>query len=198
MPRLGSRVRAPLSAPSHASGRFSNRPFSYRRRSGQVVRQRPAKPLPPVRIRASPPDRPRGPPKGGPLFVRGTQIRAVPAARCGGAGAGRRRLRRCAPPASSAAESAGAGAPLQLPDPGAFPNEAINPIWHGPKTVQMGFSAPFGIRTFAEGRHVLGRFLDTLLSIKHYLSIMHQLYVSLHMWSTYPLLKKSLRGILSQ
>ena len=83
MPRLGSRVRAPLSAPSHASGRFSNRPFSYRRRSGQVVRQRPAKPLPPVRIRASPPDRPRGPPKGGPLFVRGTQIRAVPAARCG-------------------------------------------------------------------------------------------------------------------
>ena len=44
-----------------------------------------------------------------------------------------------------------AGAPLQLPDPGAFPNEARNPIWHGPKTVQMGFSAPFGIRTFAEG-----------------------------------------------
>ena len=38
-----------------------------------------------------------------------------------------------------------AGAPLQLPDPGAFPNEARNPIWHGPKTVQMGFSAPFGI-----------------------------------------------------
>ena len=109
MPRLGSRVRAPLSAPSHASGRFSNRPFSYRRRSGQVVRQRPAKPLPPVRIRASPPDRPRGPPKGGPLFVRGTQIRAVPAARCGGADPGRRRLRRRAPLASSTAESAGAG-----------------------------------------------------------------------------------------
>ena len=31
------------------------RPFAYRR-SGQVVRQRPAKPLPPVRIRASPPE----------------------------------------------------------------------------------------------------------------------------------------------
>ena len=30
----------------------------------------------------------------------------------------------------------------------------------------MGLSAPFGIRTFAEGGHVLGRFLDTLLSIK--------------------------------
>ena len=29
------------------------------RRSGQVVRQRPAKPLPPVRIRASPPKHPR-------------------------------------------------------------------------------------------------------------------------------------------
>ena len=78
MPRLGSRVRAPLSAPSHASGRFSNRPFSYRRRSGQVVRQRPAKPLPPVRIRASPPDRPRGPPKRGPLFVRGHRTAETP------------------------------------------------------------------------------------------------------------------------
>ena len=184
MPRLGSRVRAPLSAPSHASGRFSNRPFSYRRRSGQVVRQRPAKPLPPVRIRASPPDRPRGPPKGGPLFVRGTQIRAVPAARCGGAGAGGYRQQASWGGASRA-------------NPGTFPNGAESPIQHGTKTVQMGFSAPFGIRTFAEGRHVLGRFLDTLLSIKHYLSIMHQLYVSLHMWSTYPLLKKSLRGILS-
>ena len=30
----------------------------------------------------------------------------------------------------------------------------------------MGLSAPFGIRTFAEDGHVLGRFLDTLLSIK--------------------------------
>ena len=59
-----------------------------------------------------------------------------------------------------------AGVPLRLPDPGAFPNGARNPIWRGPKTVQMGFSAPFGIRTFAEGGHVLGRFLDTLLSIK--------------------------------
>ncbi len=38
-----------------------------------------------------------------------------------------------------------AGVPLRLPDPGAFPNEARNPIWRGPKTVQMGFSAPFGI-----------------------------------------------------
>ena len=65
-----------------------------------MVRQRPAKPLPPVRIRASPPDRPRGPPKGGPLFVRGTQIRAVPAARCGGADPGRRRLRRRRRPVS--------------------------------------------------------------------------------------------------
>ena len=37
------------------------------------------------------------------------------------------------------------GVPLRLPDPGAFPNEARNPIWHGPKTVQMGLSAPFGI-----------------------------------------------------
>ena len=36
-------------------GRFLFRPFAYRR-SGQVVRQRPAKPLPPVRIRASPPE----------------------------------------------------------------------------------------------------------------------------------------------
>ena len=200
MPRLGSRVRAPLSAPSHASGRFSNRPFSYRRRSGQVVRQRPAKPLPPVRIRASPPDRPRGPPKGGPLFVRGSRARVAPAARCGArtpdggdsVGVPLRPIRLRNPPAPAA------GVPLRLPDPGAFPNEARNPIWHGPKTVQMGFSAPFGIRTFAEGGRVLGRFLDTLLSIKHYLSIMHQLYVSLHMWSTYPLLKKSLRGILSQ
>ena len=32
----------------------------------------------------------------------------------------------------------------------------------------------------------------------HYLSITHQLYVSLHMWSIYPLLKKSSRSILSQ
>ena len=107
------------------------------------------------------------------------------------AGVPLRPLRLRNPPAPAA------GAPLQLPDPGAFPNEAINPIWHGPKTVQMGFLAPFGIRTFAEGRHVLGRFLDTLLSIKHYLSIMHQLYVYLHIRSAYPLLKKSLRGILS-
>ena len=59
-----------------------------------------------------------------------------------------------------------AGAPLRLPDPGAFPNGAESPIQHGPKTVQMGLSAPFGIRTFAEDRHVLGRSLDTLLSIK--------------------------------
>ena len=29
MPRLGSRVRAPLSAPSHDSGRLEDRPFSY-------------------------------------------------------------------------------------------------------------------------------------------------------------------------
>ena len=68
MPRLGSRVRAPLSAPLHVRSRFSNRLFSYRR-SGQVVRQRPAKPLPPVRIRASPPERSRGP--SGPLFMYG-------------------------------------------------------------------------------------------------------------------------------
>ena len=60
---------------------------------------------------------PRGPPKGGPLF----HLRAPDGGDSGG---------RC---------------PLQLPDPGAFPNEAINPIWRGPKTVQMGLSAPFGI-----------------------------------------------------
>ena len=30
----------------------------------------------------------------------------------------------------------------------------------------MGLSAPFGIRTFAEDGHLLGRFLDTLLSVK--------------------------------
>ena len=62
-----------------------------------------------------------------------------------------RGVSRCAPP---------------RPDPGAFPNGARDPIWRGPKTVQMGLSAPFGIRTFAESGHVLGRFLDTLLSIK--------------------------------
>ena len=118
-------------------------------------------------------------------LVRGTQIRAVPAARCRGAGAGGYRQQASWGGASRA-------------NPGTFPNGAESPIQHGTKTVQMGLSAPFGIRTFAESGHVLGRFLDTLLSIKHYLSIMHQLYVSLHMWSTYPLLKKSLRGILSQ
>ena len=88
MPRLGSRVRAPLSAPSHASGRFSNRPFSYRRRSGQVVRQRPAKPLPPVRIRASPPDRPGALRKEGPFSFacpgrRRLRRRRRPVSRCG-------------------------------------------------------------------------------------------------------------------
>ena len=80
-------------------------------------------------------------------MIRVSQIRAVPAARCGArtpdggdsVGVPLRPLRQRNPPAPAA------GAPLQLPDPGAFPNEAINPIWHGPKTVQMGFSAPFGI-----------------------------------------------------
>ena len=42
-------------SPLHASTKAGlDRPFSYRR-SGQVVRQGPAKPSPPVRIRASPP-----------------------------------------------------------------------------------------------------------------------------------------------
>ena len=86
-------------------------------------------------------------------LVRGTQIRAVPAARCGGAGAGGYRQQASWGGASRA-------------NPGTFPNGAESPIQHGPKTVQMGFFAPFGIRTFAEGGHVLGRFFDTLLSIK--------------------------------
>ena len=59
-----------------------------------------------------------------------------------------------------------AGAPLRLPDPGAFPNEARNPIWHGSKTVQMGLSAPFGIGTFAEGRfsHLISTIFEKLLA----------------------------------
>ena len=50
-------------------GRFLFRPFAYRR-SGQVVRQRPAKPLPPVRIRASPPGITSGRPTGRPVSFR--------------------------------------------------------------------------------------------------------------------------------
>ena len=69
------------------------------------------------------------------------------------------------------------------------------PFGTGPRRSKWDFLLHLGS---SGGGHVLGRFLDTLLSIKHYLSIMHQLYVSLHMWPTYPLLKKSLRGILSQ
>ena len=57
----------------------------------------------------------------------------------GGAVRGRGHRTAETPPAPAA------GVPLRLPDPGAFPNEARNPIWHGPKTVQMGLSAPFGI-----------------------------------------------------
>ena len=48
----------------------SHRLFSYRWRSGQVVRQRPAKPLPPVRIRASPPGTVQGALPGRPVFNR--------------------------------------------------------------------------------------------------------------------------------
>ena len=58
-------------------GRFLFRPFSYRR-SGQVVRQRPAKPLPPVRIRASPPYDHAGHPTGCPFFL---SFLRVPSAR---------------------------------------------------------------------------------------------------------------------
>ena len=62
MPRSGSRVRTPSSAPLSHRGRsrhclaglFYDKSRTWRR--GQVVRQRPAKPSPPVRIRASPPD----------------------------------------------------------------------------------------------------------------------------------------------
>ena len=61
---------------------------------------------------------PRGPPEGGPLFVCVSRTRTALAARCGGADPGRRRLRRCAPPASSAAESAGAGGRCPAAAPG--------------------------------------------------------------------------------
>ena len=63
----------------------------------------------------------------------------------------RRTRARCAPPRA---------------DPGAFPNGARNPIWHGPKTVQMGLSAPFGIRTFAEGglSHLISTIFEKLLA----------------------------------
>ena len=48
------------------------------RRLGQVVRQRPAKPLPPVRIRASPPYDHAGHPTGCPFFL---SFLRVPSAR---------------------------------------------------------------------------------------------------------------------
>ena len=55
-------------SPLHASTKAGlDRPFSYRR-SGQVVRQGPAKPSPPVRIRASPPRAHRAPAFAGALF----------------------------------------------------------------------------------------------------------------------------------
>ena len=59
MPRLGSRVRVPSSAPlnviepAYKVGSFHQVHFGWRR--GQAVRQRPAKPLSPVRFRSSPP-----------------------------------------------------------------------------------------------------------------------------------------------
>ena len=55
-------------SPLHASTKAGlDRPFSYRR-SGQVVRQGPAKPSPPVRIRASPPRAHRAPAFAGAFF----------------------------------------------------------------------------------------------------------------------------------
>ena len=56
-------------SPLHTSTKAGlDRPFSYRR-SGQVVRQGPAKPSPPVRIRASPPRAHRAPAFAGALFA---------------------------------------------------------------------------------------------------------------------------------
>ena len=61
-----------------------HRLFSYRWRSGQVVRQRPAKPLPPVRIRASPPGTVQGALPGRPVSFREASCRSP---RCRSSGA---------------------------------------------------------------------------------------------------------------
>ena len=158
------RVRALLSAPSHASGRFSNRPFHIDGEVAMGKAEACKKPLPPVRIRASPPDRSR-PPKGGP-FVCGTQI-------WGGAGVWRGARRPRHPGASKWSRKSH---PARVQD---GPNGTFCSIWDS---------------NFAEGG--IPEDSPTPCLIKTLFVDYASKCTFLYIWSTYPLLKKKLRGIL--
>ena len=209
MPRLGSRVRAPLSAPLHFRTVLDG-PFSAKWPSGKAEACKAFTPGSNPGFASRSPKGPSFP--EGPFSLRGTGF--GPHWRRG-TGETRGVFQRSAQGAARAAASAGGAAARGIRGGHRWRQRQVS--WEGRPVrtrvlFQMKRKIPFSTCLRRPKQDFLLHFgsgedrgaLAWLVSWRrfhranHYLSITHQLYVSLHMWSIYPLLKKSSRSILSQ